>query len=68
MFGRNWKLDWKWDARILRMEKNRTFVGLTFERKEDADWVREKMPWTCGGGLMLVESGQHQVTGRMLNF
>lgn len=37
------------------MENKKTFVGLTFENKDDVRWIRENMPWIFGGGLMLVE-------------
>ncbi|KAL8098449.1 hypothetical protein AgCh_031269 [Apium graveolens] len=55
VFGRIWKLEAKWQATILKVDKERTTMGLTFEKQEDAKWVTEKMPWNFGGGLMIVE-------------
>ncbi|KAK1361721.1 hypothetical protein POM88_046195 [Heracleum sosnowskyi] len=52
---RIWKLDFLWDVKLLRKEKDKIIVALTFERKQDAIWVTEKMPWTFGGGFLLTE-------------
>ncbi|KAK1384560.1 hypothetical protein POM88_022295 [Heracleum sosnowskyi] len=55
VLGRIWKLDFLWDVKFLRKDKDKIIVALTFKRKQDAIWVTEKIPWTFGGAFLLIE-------------
>ncbi|KAF4357137.1 hypothetical protein F8388_002342 [Cannabis sativa] len=55
MFNRIWKNVSNWKVKVLEGFTDANLVGISFQSKQDAQWVLDKQHWVFNGGFLILE-------------
>ncbi|KAF4363194.1 hypothetical protein F8388_020764 [Cannabis sativa] len=55
MFNRIWRNVSNWKVKVLDGSTDTNLVGISFQSKQDAQWVLDKQPWIFNGGFLILE-------------